>query len=237
MNPMMWLVQLGASDCERLGDEFLVQPVNALSSFSYVVVGVAIAVVARRRRMLDARTIVFAVTLAGVGLGSVAFHGPQPPESRLMHDLPIVVALLFMVLQGLCLLRPGMRWVSPFVIGTVAATVVAWFADDAASVMSGVLVAVLVVVEALVFRSGHRPSSRRRQLRGYAAMAAVLVVAGSLYLLGRTDSPVCEPDSYLQPHGLWHVTSAIVFGLWWWFAMVPEDPVIEQAPDAVMAGR
>ena len=237
MNPLVWLAELGASDCERLGDDFLVQPVNALSSFSYVVVGVAIAVVARRRRMLDARTTVFAVTLAGVGLGSVAFHGPQPPESRLMHDLPIVVALLFMVLQGLCLLRPGMRWAPPFVVGTLLATAISWAADDAASVMSGVLVAVLVVVEALVFRSGRRPSSRRRQLRGYVAMAAVLVVAGALYLLGRTDSPVCEPDSYLQPHGLWHATSAIVFGLWWWFAMVPEDPVIEQAPDAVMAGR
>jgi len=220
---MTWLAEIGASDCERLADDFLAQPVNALSSFAYVVVGALIIVVAWRRRRLDAPTVVFAVSLAAVGLGSVAFHGPQPPESRLLHDLPIVITLLFMVLQGVVLLRPGTRWVPPFIAGSVIAALLSWVADDAASALSAVLAVALVVVETLVYRGGHRRSSRRRQLFGYGAMAVVMAVAGSQWLLGRTDSPVCEPDSYVQPHGLWHVLSAVVFGLWWWFAMADQD--------------
>lgn len=33
------------------------------------------------------------------------------------------------------------------------------------------------------------------------------------YALGRTGSPLCDPDSLLQPHALWHVTTAAAFAV------------------------
>jgi hypothetical protein len=75
---------LGGTDCEllRVG-ELLAQPVNALSSLAYVVAGLWVI---RRRRWLGA-------SVVAVGIGSVLYHGPQPPGIRLVHDLTIVGAL------------------------------------------------------------------------------------------------------------------------------------------------
>ena len=221
VNAMALLAEIGASDCERLVDELLAQPVNALSSFAYVVVAVVAVVIDRRRGRLDVLGFVFALCLAGVGLGSVAFHGPQPAGSRLMHDLPIVLTLLLMLLHDVTLLRPSVRWGAPFVVGSLAAGTLSWAVPDAAAALSGLVLVGLVVAEVLVFRRGARPWSRDHQVRGYLAIGGVLVVAGALWFLGRTDSPVCDPDSIVQFHGLWHLVSATVFGLWWWLALAP----------------
>ena len=44
--------------------------------------------------------------------------------------------------------------------------------------------------------------------------AALGAVAGLAYLGGRTSSPVCDPDSLVQFHGLWHLCTAGAAGLW-----------------------
>ncbi len=40
------------------------------------------------------------------------------------------------------------------------------------------------------------------------------LVAGVGYVFGRTGSPICDPTSYAQPHGLWHLATAVLMGLW-----------------------
>jgi hypothetical protein len=76
------LFALGASDCEALGDGWLAQPVNSLTSVAYVVAG---AYVLRRG---GPRT--SALALAAVGVGSILYHGPMPPGAGLAHDASIV---------------------------------------------------------------------------------------------------------------------------------------------------
>ena len=46
--------------------------------------------------------------------------------------------------------------------------------------------------------------------RGWS-LAIIGVLAGSGYFFGRTDSPVCEAESPAQPHGLWHLLTAVGF--------------------------
>jgi hypothetical protein len=44
-----------------------------------------------------------------------------------------------------------------------------------------------------------------------------LVLLGSVAIIGRlgaTGGPLCDPDSILQPHGLWHLGAAAAL-LWW----------------------
>lgn len=49
----------------------------------------------------------------------------------------------------------------------------------------------------------------------FARAAAATLTAGlAAYLLGRTGSPLCRPDSVLQPHGLWHVLTAVASASW-----------------------
>lgn len=82
---------LGTGDCEALRDGWWAQPVNSVSSLAFVIVG---AVLAARLRRLDPGQRVaagaYAVLSAGIGLGSVAYHGPQFDGAQLLHDVPIV---------------------------------------------------------------------------------------------------------------------------------------------------
>jgi hypothetical protein len=84
--------RMGCSDCERIHDGWLAQPVNALTSLAFV--GAAGVVLARTWRPAEERrgeVVAYAAVLALVGAGSVAFHGPQPPGAQAMHDLPIPI--------------------------------------------------------------------------------------------------------------------------------------------------
>lgn len=46
------------------------------------------------------------------------------------------------------------------------------------------------------------------------ALAAAAVVGGASYIGGRTASRTCDPDSWLQFHGLWHLSTAAVAAIW-----------------------
>lgn len=213
------LKRIGESDCEELGEGWLAQPVNALSSFSYVAIGLVVLAVAVRRGRATVDAWVFAGLLAAVGLGSVAFHGPQPVGARVMHDLPILLVVLYIVACDIELVRgsPPSRWVL-LVPTALAATGLMVVSVDAGAVLTGLGVAAVGVLEVIVYRRRLRDHDDRRRRRGAVLVIAMAAVAASTWLLGRTDSPACEPDDVFQFHGLWHLLSAAVFGLWWWLA-------------------
>jgi hypothetical protein len=48
----------------------------------------------------------------------------------------------------------------------------------------------------------------------YGIAAAALALAGAAQLLGRTDAPLCAPDSLSQGHAFWHVLTAVALGAW-----------------------
>ena len=156
-----------AGDCERLGDGFLAQPVNALSSLAYVAVGAELMVRAwqqRSRRWPSVALAAFGAVVAAEGVGSVGFHGPGDSVSHRLHDAGIGGTLAF-----------------------VAAT----------------------EVIALV-RRPRRARTRRR----LAIAAALLAAATVVNLLSRTGDPLCDPDSLLQGHAVWHVLTAAALREW-----------------------
>lgn len=165
MQPASLLVTasgLGASDCEQLRDATLAQPINTITSGAYLAAASVIVVIGRRAESSGRRSAVLGACVAGIGVGSVLFHGPQPPGSRLAHDLPIVLTAIFIAI--------------------------------------------------------HEIEIRRDRDRSRRARAGLLVLAAgavSLWLFGRTDSPLCDPDSILQLHGSWHIATAILLVLWW----------------------
>ena len=95
---------LGASDCERIGEGFLAQPVNALTSLAFVAAGAWI--ISRGSRT----SAVMGWVVVASGVGSFLFHGPQPPLARQAHDgTAIAVAAGAMLLAGAELRRLGTR--------------------------------------------------------------------------------------------------------------------------------
>jgi predicted membrane channel-forming protein YqfA (hemolysin III family) len=152
------VIRLGGSDCEHALAGLLAQPVNALSSLAFIPVGVLTVVAAMRATgWLRLHLAVFAGALIAVGLGSFAYHGPQPAWAGPAHDGSIVLALA-------CAIVP-------------AAT------------------------------AGRRRTRIWRTGPGRLA-AALVVVALAAYAAGRTGSPLCDPDSRIQFHAVWHVLAA-----------------------------
>ncbi len=215
---------IGDTDCEYLHDGLLAQPVNALTSLAYVAIGAAIVVASARLRARRTESIVFGVLLAGIGLGSVLFHGPQPSGSKALHDLPILLVALLMLFHDLSLVRPTLRtlpWFAPVaVLTSVVGLIVPGFAPPATFVVIGIVVA----LEWFVQRHRLRPVDPATVRRTDIAIGVVAALGLASWVLGRTDAPLCDPDTIAQPHGLWHLLSSIVFGLWWWMAYVRGEP-------------
>jgi hypothetical protein len=212
-------LRIGETDCEALGGGLFAQPVNASTSLSYVAVGlVVLAVGWRRRGRPDLPTTVFAMLLVAVGLGSVAFHGPQWSGAQAMHDAPILLLLLFVLGHDVALLRPRVRrpWL---VFATAAAVTVSTVSPDAGAVLTAAAVIAIAVAELLVDRRHLRHSAGGAPRRLHALILVIVVIAGASWFLGRTGSPACDPDGLLQFHGLWHAVSSVVFGAWWWLAI------------------
>lgn len=107
---------IGQSDCERIVDAALAQPVLALTSIAYIAAGLtAVAWAGRRRAPLAAAA---GVALIAVGAGSFAYHGTQPWWAGPSHDWPIAALGLVCVVG---LVRSGRRrewsrWGTPAVI-------------------------------------------------------------------------------------------------------------------------
>ena len=120
---------LGLADCEVIGQGLLAQPVAALSSLAFLVVAGWLAWQVRALpRPARLAAWAYAGLLALVGLGSIAYHGPQVSSAELLHDAPVVPLLLLAVLVPTTralrrsrVLRAGSR--PCLVVGGVAAAV------------------------------------------------------------------------------------------------------------------
>jgi hypothetical protein len=215
--------ELGESDCEEIGDGILQQPVNALSSGAYTVFGLWLIWRALRQSGSDKPVEIFyGLALAGVGVGSIAFHGPVPPGARLLHDLTIAAVLAVIAARNLGVLA---KWGRKRVMGSALATIVVVgavmaLAPDLGNALTGVVGVAAVVTEVIVYRAGHRRFSRRLA-RLLSAIVLLLAFAGIINVLGRTGGPICDPDSYFQGHAVWHLLTAAAFMVYGYAAFSP----------------
>jgi hypothetical protein len=179
-----------AADCELIGSGFLGQPVNSLTTFAFLVAGAALIVARSDRRWVG-------IGLAVTGVGSFLFHGPMPPGSEWAHD--VTLAWLIAIVAGI-----GSRWerysrFPALVVLAIAFAMVPVIADPVAAVMTSL--ALLTVL-------------RHDRSRPALAPLLVLAVVAVYGRLGATGAPLCDPESILQPHGVWHIGSALAVA-WW----------------------
>ncbi|HEU5113590.1 MAG TPA: hypothetical protein VFU96_09740 [Acidimicrobiia bacterium] len=179
-----------AADCEAVGAGFLGQPINTLTTLGFVAAGIIVIV-----RRQDMRWI--GIGLVSTGIGSFLFHGPMPPGNEWAHDVSL--AWLVTMIAGW-----GTRWEwasripALVVIGAVVA-VFPLIADPLAAVMSAVAVISILIKD-----------------RSAATVGPLLLLASVAVIgrLGATGGPLCDPDSLLQPHAIWHLGSALAV-TWW----------------------
>jgi hypothetical protein len=201
--------RIGESDCETIGSGFLAQPINALSSVTFSVIGLVIIWWASRAEGNERVVrVVFGVLMVLTGAGSVMFHGPQGPGSQFGHDVTFLVTVWFVAVINLSEARGWRRSVEwgIFTVGAVAISVVLVLSPGVTNVLMVATVIALVVSDVMLRRKGHI----RRWW--YVASLAAIVVAVVMFLLGRTGAPLCDPDSLFQGHGVWHLLGAVALG-------------------------
>ena len=99
---------MGGADCEGLRAGGLAQPANAVSSLAFAAVGVWLLWRGRAVGAGRPLRIAGAAGFVAVGLGSFAYHGPQPGWAVPAHDAAIAWLVMVLVTHALAgLRRPG----------------------------------------------------------------------------------------------------------------------------------
>ncbi len=210
------------SDCELRDDWLLEQDVNAWSSLAYVAAGLVLAWEVRRARLPRA-VYGLAAIAAAEGFGSLLYHGRASDFGQFLHDVPLIGALAFVAgwHVGRLRSRTDAGSLVGLAVGLAVSAAVWAFAPDATNIAVGVSVAVIVVASLI---------ARRRAMTAVWSwpLLGLGAVAIGMWALGTPGSPACDADSWLQPHGLWHVLTAIVALAWVDRAYAAADP--DRAP-------
>jgi hypothetical protein len=131
------------------------------------------------------------------GFGSFLFHGPLAPGGEWIHD----VTLAWLVLLLATYRQRREHWAR---LPGLAVLAFAFALEP--SVADGITAALAAIAIIRLLRAD-RSSRTTLPLTLLAAVAL-------LGRLGSTDGPWCNPESILQPHGLWHVGAAVAV-TWW----------------------
>jgi hypothetical protein len=182
------------TDCEAASSAPVRQPANAWTALAYCVVGAATLTKPDRYGLLGG------FALVAAGSASFLFHATLTPWSAHLDGLAVAA------LAGALALWAWRHRV-PLACGLAAigaALGAAGWNTTATKTLAAIFGAAIAV------RLLHKQSRRRALM----ALAAITLLAGgaALWLLGRSGAPWCRPESLLQAHAAWHLTSAA--GLW-----------------------
>lgn len=203
------------ADCE-LATGAIAQDVNSWTSTGFLVAATVLLVAlvtARARRA----TWVLVAALAVEGIGSILFHGRPSDVAQVLHDAGLLALLGFVAGWHVGRLRPGGHDLGSTisadrlaVAGAALGAVVGGFVlfvPALSTVGTAVLALVVVAAETVARRRGRAPVWR-------LGLVVVSLLALVTWFAGRTDAPTCDPESWLQWHGLWHLMSALVVLVW-----------------------
>lgn len=188
----------GAGDCERCRPGLVAQPVNTVSSLAFVVVGAATVRGAAARGPIE-QAVSWSAIAAGVG--SVAFHGPGGQVGKLVHDAGLL-SLLGSISVADWSQRSGrpVGWPAAALVPVAAVAVARSRANEAAQVVAGVVTGLAEVWRITA-------NGRHGNVEDWV-IAPTAALGGLAHLFGRTGGPLCAPESLLQPHAVWHLSTA-----------------------------
>lgn len=212
-------------DCERLVDGLLVQPVNALSSLTFVVVGVGVAAIGWFRiRKRSPVGLVFGLVLALVGIGSFAFHGPAGTVAGWAHDASIT-ALLLLVIAVEAGDRLGWYYRKGLTIWAAGTVVLVGIEAGWPQVADPLNAPLALIAVVSVVGSGRREGSLGK---GPFTGLAVLAIGALIMVVSRTGGPLCDPNTLFQGHALWHVLGAVGTGI---YVISVTEKALVRSPD------
>jgi hypothetical protein len=203
--------------CETLHAGPIRQPSNTLSNLGFVAVGLVIAAAADRRRgraapanpMTTTRfhPTAFAVVTALLGPGSMALHASMTVWGGRVDVISMYLFIAYVAVYGAARIA---AWSTGRFAAVYAATVLLLSASKiwtpvSSDVVFGAMVGLAALTDPVMAR---RRPDRRFERRWLAAAGVLFGVAFAIWLPSRSGGALCDPDSWVQGHALWHLLCA-----------------------------
>jgi len=195
--------------CEEPRPTGLAQPVDAITSFAFVLLG-AWGLFGRPKKATKEQKLIisFAAILLFIGVSSFFYHSTL---SFLGQFLDIFSMYLFGTLLILgALIRRGQltfkRAVLIFVIANIILGLIQYSYPDARRVLFALILLPGIALEFLPRTTGLRHGDKK--MRFLYIGAGSLVVAYAFWLLDQANI-LCWGTSLFQGHGVWHVLTAV----------------------------
>lgn len=185
--------------CEEIRSEGIRQPANSLSSLAFVLV--AAIVLLRGWRSDRVEALLFALTLALVGIGSALYHASLSFTGQFFDVLGMYLIATLALLLSISRIRhlSTVAMVAAYVAVNSLLAAILWVAPLYRRWIFAALLAGIIATE---MRS--KTSERRYMLRAVAVMGIAFVI----WLLDFTRT-LCSPSSPIQGHAVWHILGAL----------------------------
>lgn len=208
--------------CEFSRTGLIKEPVNTWSNLAFVAAGLAIAWLLMKGRFQrndnaltrnDAIAILFSSLPILLGFGSMAMHATETELGGDLDMLSMYLNAAFMTAYAMQRFF-GWGWLRFLIAFLLVVALCEWagtfysyipvidYAGDAAF---AVFISLSVFFEVL---NGLLRKIPRQNRWGIYALISFLA-AFAVWNLGKNDCPFCSPDSWLQPHALWHLLVAL----------------------------
>lgn len=214
-----WLgldVGRGASFCEAARDALVRQPANTFSNLGFVIAGLAIAWHVSRRgsgTMSATLATAYAVLVVLLGPGSAAMHASQSALGGHLdvYSMYLLAGFVFSYAAARLLALRAAGFAGLFVVVLGLCTIAEFTPAEVPVVMTvGNAVFALLLLAGLVLEVILRVrGASGLDLRWGFASLATLLVAFAIWGTGKDGGPLCDPQSLLQPHAVWHILDAV----------------------------
>jgi hypothetical protein len=200
-----------------------VQPANSLSNAGFVVAGLLVGWYAGRRERLGdvlprlrGLPTAYAVVTVLLGPASAAMHATQSALGGRLDLLSMyLIASFAAAYASMRLVRQGSTFFFQVFLLLVAFCELVGTLDfsvpvvhDSGNLVFGVLLVTAIAIEVVLWRrAGRRGDGTRTELRWGGGAAGAMTVAFVIWNLAQ--GPWCDPTSWLQGHGAWHLLDAV----------------------------
>lgn len=220
----------GECFCERVRYGPILQPVNTYSNLSFVLVGLLIVSTAignparadiekagKRAnkpgnliRSRPAYTLVYGASVIVIGLGSFFYHASLTHVGLWFDLMGMYMLAGFMILYNVARFRDtgGIKFAIVYSLAMAVLGLALIFRPDWGWNIFAAMIGIAIGME-LFHLNVQRPRIKRGYL--YAALATFSLAYGIWNL--DVSGILCEPESWLQGHAIWHILSAAAAGM------------------------
>jgi hypothetical protein len=204
--------------CEAVHRGTIAQPANTWSSFGFVLVGLLVIrqsgeeVLLRRLNPMASRRaypLLYGIVLILLGLGSAFYHASLTFAGQFVDLMGMYLLACFILLYNvsrLTALNAKTFVLAYLALNLVLAYVLLEFPALRRYIFGAIIIAALLPEYRVRMQ-------KKLQINGFFLQAAwwTLVVAFTIWTLDITKI-LCNPNSWLQGHALWHILGALAAG-------------------------